>query len=321
MVELVVLSGKGGTGKTSLVGSLAALAGGKILVDCDVDAADLHMILDTKTGQANDFSAEKKASIDGSKCIACGICVDYCRFDAIKSRVDEQSQFGEVFWIDEYSCEGCGVCRHFCSEEAIDFREVVNGTWTVSETKYGTLVHASLGIAEGTSGKLVSLLRKTAQSVAGTEGQELIIIDGPPGIGCPVIAALTGTDYVLIVTEPSQSAFHDLDRILRLTMHFDIPSGLCINKFDINTEFSSRIEAYAREKNIPVLARFPYDPCVTEAQLAGVPFVEYTDGEMAEQVRLLWLNLLDEIKDISNKKAKSHLTDLPAGNLKNGRPL
>jgi MinD superfamily P-loop ATPase len=321
MVELVVLSGKGGTGKTSLVGSLAALADNKVLVDCDVDAADLNLILGAKVGRSNDFSGQKKASIDEARCIACGICPSFCRFDAIKSRIEPQSIFGEVFLIDEYSCEGCGVCRHFCPEQAIDFREVVNGTWFVSETKYGTLIHASLGIAEGTSGKLVSLLRQTARSTATAEGRDLIILDGPPGIGCPVIACMTGADYVLIVTEPSQSAFHDLDRILSLASHFTIPCGICINKSDINIEFSSRIEAHAAERNIPVLGRFPYDACVTKAQLAGVPFVEYTDGAMADQARLLWHRLLGEMKGVVNKKTESHLSDLSAGTIKDGRPL
>jgi len=321
MVELAVLSGKGGTGKTSLVGSLAALADNKVLVDCDVDAADLNLILGANIGRPHEYSGGKRAFIDAGRCVACGICLDYCRFGAIRSRIEAQSIFGEVFLIDEYSCEGCGVCRHFCPEEAIDFRDVVSGTWFISETKYGTLVHANLGIAEGTSGKLVSLLRRTARSTAEVEGRDLIILDGPPGLGCPVIACMTGADYVLIVTEPSQSAFHDLDRILTLASHFAIPCGICINKSDINANFSSRIEAYATEKNVPVLGRFPYDACVTKAQLAGVPFVEYTDGAMADQARLLWNNLMDEIRGVSKKKTESHLSDLTAGKFKDGRPL
>lgn len=318
VVELVVLSGKGGTGKTSLVGSLAALSENKLLVDCDVDAADLHLIVGAKIGRPRDFTASSRALINKEKCTACGICLDYCRFDAIKSQPDQNVSSGERFWVDEYSCEGCGVCRHFCPEGAIDFRPVVSGRWFISRTKYGTLIHARLGIAEGNSGKLVSLLRGTAKSVAESEGRKLIIIDGPPGIGCPVIASLTGADYVLIVTEPSKSAFHDMERIVRLISHFNIPMGLCINKFDINVGFAGRMEEYAAEKGITVLARIPYDALVTRAQVAGIPFIKYTENNTSRAIRSLWRRLQNELTLEMDQKVQGSLVDISTNKIKYG---
>jgi len=306
-VELVILSGKGGTGKTSLVGSLAVMAKNKVLVDCDVDAADLHLILDAETDQDHSFVASRRASIDDEKCTGCGICENMCRFDAVKMTPDPNAAGGVKFEIDKYACEGCGVCTHFCPEDAIDFEPVESGRWFVSKTRFGPMVHARLGIAEGNSGRLVSLLRRTAQELAEKEDRDLTIIDGPPGIGCPVIASMTGADYVLIVTEPSKSAFHDMDRLLQLITHFDIPTGLCINKFDINPELTAEMERYATSKGTAVLARIPFDPRITKALVAGRPFVENGDNDTTRAFHGLWEKLREELKNISVKKNKDKI--------------
>ena len=296
MTELVVLSGKGGTGKTSIVGSLAALSRNKVIVDADVDAADLHLILPHEIKVTEDFASGSKATILEDQCSACGICQDFCRFDAIKNEIDNNHPAGERYWINPYSCEGCGLCAHLCPEKAIDFTETVSGQWFYSETPYGPLWHARLGIAQSNSGKLVSLLRQKARQQAIDENKEMILIDGPPGIGCPVISSITGANYVLIVTEPSVSARHDMERLVELAGHFHINVGLCINRFDINEEISKEIENFASEKNIPVLARIGFSPEITQAQVAGKTVIEYRDCDAAEQIRSLWKNIQDELK-------------------------
>ncbi|PKK82360.1 MAG: (4Fe-4S)-binding protein [candidate division Zixibacteria bacterium HGW-Zixibacteria-1] len=300
-MELVILSGKGGTGKTSLVASLAALAEKKILVDCDVDAADLHLILDARFGMPQEFRGGSRASIDQEKCMVCGICTEYCRFGAIRNAPDVKARFGEKFWIDEFTCEGCGVCTYFCPEKAIDLNENISGQWYISETRYGLMVHARLGIAQANSGRLVSHLRREASRIAEHNDIGLVIIDGPPGIGCPVIASMTGTDYVLIITEPSMSAFHDMERLVRLTRHFRIPVGVCINKFDINSNISAEIEEYANREGIDVLGMIPYDVSFTRAQLGGVSIMEYSDNNASEQIRKIWERL--QSKTLSGKKS------------------
>jgi MinD superfamily P-loop ATPase len=295
MTELVIVSGKGGTGKTSIVGSISALAEKKVLVDCDVDAADLHLILNNELKRTHDFIASSKAEIIEDKCTDCGICQDYCRFEAIKEKDGH-------FRIDQYSCEGCGVCVHFCPEKAIDFKQVVSGQWFLSETRHGPLVHARLGIAQSNSGLLVSHLRKQAKELAERENYGLIVVDGPPGIGCPVIASITGADYLLIVTEPSLSALHDMERLLELAMHFHIPVGICINKYDINPQISERIEEYALKNGAMIMGRISFDPKVTEAQVAGTTFVEFVDNGTADEVKSLWQNLNSELARIKNQK-------------------
>jgi len=303
-VELVILSGKGGTGKTSLVGSLAVLAENKILVDCDVDAADLHLLLEADVGEPQVFATSSRAAIKTEMCTGCGICKDLCRFDAIKTEPDVKAAGGIRYRVEPYSCEGCGVCKNFCPEDAITFDRVESGRWYVSQTGYGTLVHAKLGIAEGNSGKLVSLLREKAKELASKENKGLIIVDGPPGIGCPVIASLAGADYVLLVSEPSKSAFHDLDRILQLISHFQIPVGLCINKYDINPSLTSEMEKYAVDKNVTVLTRIPFDPTVTRAQVAGKPLVAFTDNDTGKVIRGLWEKLQVELSTLTKLKDK-----------------
>ena len=288
MKEIVIVSGKGGTGKTSLIASFAALAKEKVLVDCDVDAADLHLVLDPSLEDEGDFSGGKKARVLDKACIACGECLTACRFDAVT--VPQASFESGIPVINPIFCEGCGVCFRVCPAEAIVFEPAVNGRWFVSKTRYGPLVHAKLGIAEGNSGKLVSLLREKARTIAEKNSLPLILIDGSPGIGCPVIASITGSHHVLVVTEPTLSGRHDLFRVLELTSHFRIPVSLCINKWDVNPDMTEKIEREAGNRSIPLAGRIRYDSAVTRAQVEGTTVVEYTDAPISGEIRSLWEN-------------------------------
>jgi len=280
MKEVVILSGKGGTGKTSIVGSFAALAQNKVLADCDVDAADLHLLLSPSVKQENEFWSGQVAFIDEEKCTQCGLCQDVCRFDAI-----------DDFRIDPISCEGCGFCSHICPVEAITMKESLSGHWFISDTKYGHLVHARLGIAQENSGKLVALVRQHAKQIAERDGLDYIISDGPPGIGCPVISSLSGANLALLVTEPTLSGIHDLERVLGVCHHFGIPPLVCINKHDINEDNTRQIELYCQNKGIGVAAKIPFDTVVTEAIVQGLPVVEYSQGEVAREIEKLWRTL------------------------------
>jgi MinD superfamily P-loop ATPase len=279
--EVVVLSGKGGTGKTSIVGSFAALAKNKVLVDCDVDAADLHLILQPVIKQTNEFWSGQTAYIDEDKCKKCGLCVGYCRFNAIKG-----------FIVDPISCEGCGFCSHLCPVEAITMKENLAGNWFISETKYGPLVYAQLGVAQENSGKLVAIVRQRARELAEKHRAEYIISDGPPGIGCPVISSLSGANLALLVTEPTLSGIHDLERVLSVCRHFGVLALVCINKYDINEENSRKIESQCLSQGIEIAGRIPFDNTVTEAMVAGVPVVEYSDGRVTQEIERMWRTLL-----------------------------
>ncbi|HBV97132.1 MAG: (4Fe-4S)-binding protein [Peptococcaceae bacterium BICA1-7] len=291
MKEIVVISGKGGAGKTSLAASLAALAGRAVAADCDVDAADLHLVMSPRTIRAENFFGGKKASVNPARCSGCGRCKDLCRFEAITR--DEE---GSVYEVDALSCEGCGVCSYFCPEKAIDFKLVVNGQWFVSDTPYGPMVHARLGVAEENSGKLVALVRKQARIIAEREGIPFIIVDGPPGLGCPVIASITGADAVLIVTEPTVSGEHDMERVSRLAAYFNIPAYLCVNKYDINPGLSKKISDRARADGLKVLGGIHYDRSVTEAQIKKQPVAALNGSTASEDMRKIWINLVDQIK-------------------------
>jgi MinD superfamily P-loop ATPase len=284
MKELVVLSGKGGTGKTSIVGSLAALAEDKVLADCDVDAADLHLLLEPVVRQKQEFWSGHVAVIDGEKCTQCGLCQELCRFEAVKD-----------FRVDPVSCEGCGFCYRVCPAEAITMKENLSGHWFISDTKYGPLVHARLGIAQENSGKLVALVRQQAKEMAEKQGGGLIISDGPPGIGCPVISSLSGASLALLVTEPTLSGIHDLERVLGVCRHFGVPALVCINKYDINEDNSHQIEDYCREQGVELAARIPFDNIVTEALVKGRPVVKYSDGLVSRQIKGLWQKLRREL--------------------------
>jgi len=285
MKELVVISGKGGTGKTSIVASFARLAGSCVLADCDVDAADLHLILAPTVLRREPFSGGSGASIRPDDCTACGTCESVCRFHAVIP--------GDPYRIDPIACEGCGVCAHFCPEHAIDFKPEINGEWYVSDTRCGPMVHARLGIAQENSGKLVSLVRRQARLLAEERAASLLIIDGSPGIGCPVIASVTGADAVLAVTEPTLSGIHDLERVAGLTKHFGVKTSVCINKWDLNPELAARIEAGASSWDMTVAGRVRYDPAVTAAMVQGKSIVEYTEEGAAADIVRLWHQISD----------------------------
>ena len=277
MKEVVILSGKGGTGKTSIVGSFAAIAKNKVMADCDVDAADLHLLLAPSVKEEKEFRSGQVAVIDEEKCTQCGLCQDVCRFDAITD-----------FEVDPISCEGCGFCSHICPVEAISMKESLSGFWFTSNTKYGPLVHARLGIAQENSGKLVALVRQRAKEIAESDGLDYIISDGPPGIGCPVISSLSGANLALLVTEPTLSGIHDLERVLSVCHHFGIPALVCINKCDINEDNTRQIENYCLNQGVAVAARIPFDNVVTEALVLGQPVVEYSDGKVTQEILRLW---------------------------------
>jgi MinD superfamily P-loop ATPase len=289
MKELVVISGKGGTGKTSLVASFAVLARNQVLADCDVDAADLHLILAPKIQRTEAFRSGHQAVIRQPDCIQCGACLAHCRFKAVK--MDGPGAGKATFTIDPTACEGCGVCVRFCPAKAIDFPERLCGEWYVSETRCGPMVHARLGIAAENSGKLVSLVRREARSLAERERGDLLLVDGPPGLGCPVIASLTGASLALVVTEPTCSGEHDFSRLAQLVNHFKLPAALCVNKADINPEQAGQIETRAREYGWTVLNRIRYDPAVTRAQVQGHAVVEEASSPAAADIRSIWGSL------------------------------
>lgn len=289
--ELVVISGKGGTGKTSIVASFAALAEKIALADCDVDAADLHLILEPRVLRRESFAGGKRARIKTGHCTACGKCEEICRFDAIFFDGPGNGIVEKTFRVDPVACEGCGVCAWFCAEEAIDFGLAVNGEWFISETRFGPMVHARLGVAEENSGKLVITVRSNAKRIAEECGLELVLIDGSPGIGCPVIASITGATLVLIVTEPTLSGLHDLERVALLARHFRVPALVCVNKWDLNPEVCERIEAVAIRIGLELAGRVRYDRAVTEAQIRGKAVVEYQRDGCSADIRSVWAKI------------------------------
>jgi len=280
--ELIVISGKGGTGKTSLLGAFASLANNKVLCDADVDAADLYLILEPNTQERYDFHEGHTAIIIPDLCTECGLCRELCRFHAISPG----------FIVDPIDCEGCGVCVYFCPEDAINFPVKTCGELFISETRCGPMVHARLGIAEDNSGKLVTLTRKHAKELAHKRHLNLILTDGPPGLACPVIASIAGATGVLIVTEPTLSGHHDMDRVVELANHFQIPAFVCINKYDLNVEMTEAIEAYAQDKGVPLMGRIPFDPLFTKAMVEKQTIIEYDRGSRAAQaVKEIWERL------------------------------
>jgi MinD superfamily P-loop ATPase len=290
MKEIVVLSGKGGTGKTSIVGSLAALAERKVLADCDVDAADLHLLLKPSVKQDSEFWSGQIADINQDRCSQCELCQELCRFNAIKD-----------IKVNAMSCEGCGFCSHICPVEAITMKENLAGHLFVSETRYGPLVHARLGIAQENSGKLVAQVRQRAGQIAQEQNLDYIISDGPPGTGCPVISSLSGASLALLVTEPTLSGMHDLERVLDVCSHFDVPAMVCINKYDINEENTQEIERYCSNEGIAVAARIPFDNVVTEALVRGVPVVEYFDGKVSHEIKTLWQKISSVLEETKHR--------------------
>lgn len=287
MKEIVVISGKGGTGKTSVTASFAVLADRPVIADCDVDAADLHLVLSPQIKERHDFTGGKLARITADLCNACGKCEELCKFDAISFDGAGNSIADKTFRIDSVACEGCGVCEWFCPVKAIEFEPSLNGEWYVSGTRCGPMVHARLGIAAENSGKLVSIVRQEARKIAEKEARSLVIIDGPPGIGCPVIASVTGVTQVLVVTEPTVSGEHDLERVLALTRHFNIRAAICVNKWDINPEMTARIETRAKQLGAEIAGRIRYDPLITKAQMLEKAVVEI-EAPCVEDIKKIW---------------------------------
>ncbi|NIQ06340.1 MAG: (4Fe-4S)-binding protein, partial [Candidatus Korarchaeota archaeon] len=266
MKQIAVVSGKGGTGKTTITASFAALAHDIVIADCDVDAPDLHLLLHPQIIETQEFKSSKLAVVDETKCVECGLCRDACRFDAIN----------KDFQVDPFLCEGCGVCVVVCTEEAISLKERISGYAFISKTKYGTMSHARLNPGEANSGKLVTLVRHNARQIAEKENRHLILIDGPPGIGCPVIASVSGVDAGLAVAEPTMSGIHDLERALQLLNHFHVTPFVCINMYDINRNNTERIVKFCEKNKLEVAGKFPFDPIVTEAMVAGETVVEHS---------------------------------------------
>ena len=281
--EIVIVSGKGGTGKTSLAAAFAALAKNGILCDADVDAADLHLLMQPEVKERTDFMGGSKAVINPDLCTGCGTCRTLCRFDAISDRYE----------VDPIRCEGCGVCVDFCPEQAIDFPVQRCGEWYISATRFGPMVHARLGIAEENSGRLVSLVRKETRQLAEERGLELILTDGPPGIGCPVIAAIGGATALVIVVEPSVSGIHDMERVVDLAAHFRVPGLVIVNKYDLNVEMTETIEQLAVQRNLVVLGRVPFDPVFTRSMVQGQTLFEYGEETPTRQVvRDIWAKII-----------------------------
>lgn len=284
MIELVVLSGKGGTGKTSVLASFAALAGNAVIADCDVDAPDLHLVLGPDRQQRYDFVSGVRAEIDDDACTGCGLCATHCRFGTVTCAPD-----GAVR-IEALACEGCGVCARVCSEGAVRMVAHTAGEWLRSRTRYGPLIHARLAVGGSSSGKLVALVKRQARLTAELERRELVLVDGPPGIGCPVIASLSGATVVLLVTEPTPAGEHDLVRVLELARHFEVPTAVCVNRWDLYPAGAAALEQRAQREGAVIAGRIGYDPRVTAAQVAATTVVEW-GGPAADDIRQLWQRL------------------------------
>ena len=295
MKQLAVISGKGGTGKTILSASFAVLSSDKVMADCDVDAANLHLLLHPDILERHTFSGGKEARLSQERCTGCGRCLESCRFDAV-------SENGEgEFRIDPVACEGCEVCRHVCPSDAIDMKDADTGEWYTSETAFGPFIHARLNIGAESSGKLVTEVRKQAQTLADQRGLDLILIDGPPGIGCPVIATLSGVDLALVVTEPTPSGVQDMDRVVRAAQHFGIRAACCINKHDLNPSLTAEIEAWCSQQGVEVVGRIPFDGGVAEAITQGTPPVLFLKNGTAEAIRETWGRTSEILKNLGKE--------------------
>ena len=286
--ECAIISGKGGTGKTTVAASLAALAEDKVMADSDVDAADLHLLLKPAIREVQDFVGSKKAVIDEDVCTGCGRCAELCHFQAIEAGFRGEDGKAETYRINEFACEGCGLCGYVCPVDAVAVDQAVNGQSYVSDTPYGPMSHARLGIAEDNSGKLVTRVRDRAAELAAQYSAPMILSDGPPGTGCPVIASISGADIALIVTEPTVSGVHDMKRVLELCHHFGVLPVICINKSDLNLEQTEAIHRLAENARIRVIGQIPFDPLVNEALMAGNIVVEHGNGPASRAVRKMW---------------------------------
>jgi MinD superfamily P-loop ATPase len=294
MKQLVILSGKGGTGKTSVAATFAHMAAEgdqpvrAILADADVDASNLELVLSPRVLEAHDFMGGGVAVINPDVCEGCDVCVEVCRFDAI-TRVGK----GEgSLWVDPIACDGCAACVYQCPAQAIHMEQQVAGQWFRSNSRYGPLFHAALRPAQENSGKLVTMVKQQARLLALDEGYDLVIVDGPPGIGCPVISAASGADLALIVAEPTAAGIHDLERVLQTTEHFNLPALVCINKADLYPVGTGSIETFCRERGIEVVGRIPFDTTVTQAMVEGMPVTAYGNGPVVQELRRVWTHVL-----------------------------
>jgi len=279
MKQIIIISGKGGTGKTVITGAFAALAENKVMADCDVDAADLHLLLKPDIKERNEFRSGKTAVIDAEKCVKCGKCVKLCRFNAI----------AENFVVDPVSCEGCAFCSFACPAGAIRMEENISGEWFISETRFGPMVHARLGIAEENSGKLVSLVRQQAKELAEKNNSDWVIVDGAPGIGCPVIASISGVDCAIVVTEPTLSGLHDADRVIKAAKYFGVTVKLIVNKYDLNTDMTGKIEEYCKSGGIGLVGKIPFDESVVKAMVKGKTIIEHSENSPAgKEIAAAW---------------------------------
>jgi MinD superfamily P-loop ATPase len=285
MKELVVISGKGGTGKTTILASFAALAGRSVLADCDVDAPDLYLLLHPEVSHQEEFRAGQRAVIDQERCTRCGRCWEVCRFGAILPD----------YRVEPLDCEGCGACRVVCPVEAVTLQERVAGDWFRGQTEYGPMVYARLRPAEENSGKLVVLVRREARAWAERDGIGLLLTDGPPGIGCPVIASLGNADLALVVTEPTPSGVHDLERALSLCRHFRVPAMVCVNKFDLNPGLERQVRDFCADSQIAVAESIPFDESVPRSIAQGVPLVWYPAGSASRAVATVWQQVRQQL--------------------------
>ena len=286
MTEITILSGKGGAGKTSVAAAIASLTKNAVFCDNDVDAADLHLIFDPQIKEEHEFSSGSKAVIDPEKCSICGLCMEHCRFNAIHLNEDGIPE------VNPFQCEGCRLCERICPEQAITSIQLNNNKWFVSETRFGPLVHARMGAGEENSGRLVTEIRKKAREIAIEKAADYIINDGPPGIGCPVIASVTGTGKVLLVIEPSLSGLHDAKRLHQLVKSFKIPVAAVINKFDINEEITRKAENFLKENQIRLLGKIPYDTLLVESIVNKQTILEFApENEISKTIKSIWQQL------------------------------
>lgn len=287
MKELVIVSGKGGTGKTSISAALAFLAPKKVLVDCDVDAANFHLISGAAIRETHPFTAGFEPQINEELCTHCGKCTRLCRFDAIDNGVITAP----------LNCEGCGVCAFNCPEHAISMQEKQAGHWFISDTRFGCLIHAELGLSVENSGKLVSKVRQEAKKIAHNKQLPLVITDGPPGIGCPAIAALSGANLALAVVEPSASSMHDVKRLVDLVAHFALPLCVCINKSTLHPENTTKLIDWCNQHDIPIVGQLPYHRVFNSAVQLGKTVLEMPENiEIKDALQELWHNLENKLE-------------------------